>query len=184
MCRDTEGAEIEGMTNQWLAHAMRESPPLILLMIFRYTCRPEPSITVIWEAFPRGWWKQMQRPIAKHQVALYGRGVTNTQWKPLKKNIRFALHLYVCVHALLGAQARTAHICHITIVEVRKDPSRVTSLLLLWIQESPSGPQACWLLHAELPSWPLNAFSVIEWSVPWDKKNKNSGKLGIPKIRN
>lgn len=38
MCRGKHGAEIEGMVNQWLAqlktNAMRESPPLTLLVIF------------------------------------------------------------------------------------------------------------------------------------------------------
>jgi hypothetical protein len=72
MCRNKDRAEIEGMTNQCLSqletHPMGESQPLMLLMIFCYGCRQEPSISVSWEASSSNWWKQMQRPTAKHQA--------------------------------------------------------------------------------------------------------------------
>ena len=48
--------EIEGMPNQLLTqfetYTMRETTFLIVLMIFCYICRQEPSITVIREALP------------------------------------------------------------------------------------------------------------------------------------
>ena len=51
MCREKEVAESEEMANQRLAqletHAMRESSPLRLLMLFCYSCRQEAIITVI-----------------------------------------------------------------------------------------------------------------------------------------
>lgn len=72
--RGKDGAEIEGIANQCLVHvethAMRGSPLLILLVIFWSTCRKEPRIITIREVSPRNWWKQMQRPIAKHQAEL------------------------------------------------------------------------------------------------------------------
>jgi hypothetical protein len=71
MYRDKDGAETEGTTNQWLSqletYIMWESQPLTLLMILCYACRQEPSMTVFWEASSRSWWRQMQRPTAKHQ---------------------------------------------------------------------------------------------------------------------
>jgi hypothetical protein len=56
-------------TNGWIqleTHDMRGSPPLTLLMILCYTCRQEPSITIIRETSPSNWWKQMQRSTVKH----------------------------------------------------------------------------------------------------------------------
>jgi len=55
MCRGKDRAEFSERANQRLAQletqAMRDSPRLTLLMIFCYTSRQMPSITVIREAF-------------------------------------------------------------------------------------------------------------------------------------
>jgi hypothetical protein len=69
-CRDEDEAELERTANPWLAqigtHPVGERQPLILLMIPRYAYRQEPSIIVFWGASSSSWWKQMQRPRAKH----------------------------------------------------------------------------------------------------------------------
>jgi hypothetical protein len=56
MCREKLGAEIERMDNQCLAqlelHVTRGSPLLTLLRILCYTCRQEPSITIIRKVSP------------------------------------------------------------------------------------------------------------------------------------
>ena len=79
MCRnigikEKNGAEIEGMANQWLVQI--DIPPigrkqfLTLLMILSYACRQEPSITFLWVAPCISWLKHIQIPIAKHCMEL------------------------------------------------------------------------------------------------------------------
>ena len=54
------------MTGPTRDHPMGKHQSLTLLMILCCACRQEPSITVLWEAPPSSWLKQMQRPTAKH----------------------------------------------------------------------------------------------------------------------
>jgi hypothetical protein len=74
MCRDNEGAETKGTTNQGLpqlgTHPILGSQPSTLLMIFCYACKQEPSITVSWETLSGSGWRQVQWPAAKHQAEL------------------------------------------------------------------------------------------------------------------
>ena len=64
----------EWMVHQWLGqletHGTGESQSLTLLIILCCDCRQEPRITASWEASSSSMWKQMQKPIAKHQAEL------------------------------------------------------------------------------------------------------------------
>ena len=80
ICRDKDGAEIEGTANHWLAqletHPMDKHQSLKLLTILCYACRQKPSISVSWEALPSSWLEQTQIPTAKHWTEVrvyYGR---------------------------------------------------------------------------------------------------------------
>jgi hypothetical protein len=71
---DKNGSETEEKGNRLLSqletHSMWENQPPILLMILCYACRQELIIIVSWEASSSSRWKQMQKPIAKHQAEL------------------------------------------------------------------------------------------------------------------
>jgi hypothetical protein len=70
MCRGKDGDGFEWRDHKWLAqlktHVMRGSKALTLLMTLIYNFRQEPNTTVLREESLRNWWKQMQRPTAKH----------------------------------------------------------------------------------------------------------------------
>jgi hypothetical protein len=58
------------MYHIFFIHSSVEGHLLTLLTILCYTYKQEPSIIVSWEASSSSRWKQMQRPIAKHQAEL------------------------------------------------------------------------------------------------------------------
>lgn len=70
MCRGKRFSRIWGkghpMTGLVWDPCHEREPTLTLLMIFHYTCRQEPSKTVIREPLPSKWLKVRQRPTAKH----------------------------------------------------------------------------------------------------------------------
>ena len=70
MYRDKDGAKLEGMASEWLAQIetqlMDKTQSLKQLRMLSYACRPEPNITVFWEAPPGSHWKQIQKPTAKY----------------------------------------------------------------------------------------------------------------------
>ena len=75
-CRNKGETGFEGMANQWLpqleTQPMGKKQSLTLLIILFYACRQWPSITVLWEASPNSWLKQIQRAIAKYWLELRG----------------------------------------------------------------------------------------------------------------
>jgi hypothetical protein len=74
MCRNKDGAEIEGMANQWLTqieiHPIGKKQSLILLMILCYACRQDPRVTDLWEGPLSSQWKQTCRLTHKHYMEL------------------------------------------------------------------------------------------------------------------
>lgn len=82
MCMGKDGAESGGVANRRLVclkiHAIRGSPRLTLVMILCYTCRKEPSITII-----RGFPQQLMKTDAESQSQMLGR-----VWGILQKTVR------------------------------------------------------------------------------------------------
>jgi hypothetical protein len=74
-CRDSDGAEIEAIINQWLGplktHPTGKNQSLKLLKLLYYLCSQTPSIVILWDGPLCNWQKEIHRIIDKYWTWLW-----------------------------------------------------------------------------------------------------------------